>query len=378
MHSLGTNCFGSYAKKPLYLNIINPKKIETLHSSITGAVKVYRGFETAWNFTPARVLIPYQWHAGIINFYLNLNKTFHRLNTLSSIGLIVNMHSIVRHVKQLINSSELLRFDAAMHILRAVGSLFENVSWTLSGIEGLKWATKLEEANYQVLAEAMKTATAAATTFLTIGILLSITDIVIHARKWKRTEEYYKSFIDHSGYREDGEYKEGCYNVFLKYLQDRSPKELKQQFLVNGKLLKAKLLVMGIDIEKRANNYDQLNSILSKLKTRLQSSKTTYTVSLISDASSLLSKALIISGLFHPLGFFLLGVFTLGSFTVFAQRKLSAYTFENEIGIILRPSTGLSTPKMNLKSRIKDFAIWFFGFHKYISIPKFLAPAHMR
>lgn len=348
----------------------NLKKIEVLHTGITGSVQVYRGFETAWGFMPARALIPYQWHASVINFWLNLNGTFHILNALSSIGLLSNVHATLRHVRQLTKTRDLLRFDAAMHVLRCMGSLFENLAGTFVGIEGLKWADKFEAANYQMLSNAMKTLTATAATFLTIGTLLSITDVVIHARKWKKTDEYYKDFIDHSGYRQDGCYTDNCYNVFLKYLEKRSPKQFKQNFLVSGKLLKAKLLVMESDIEKRPNNYDQLNSILSKLKNRLESSKTTYTVSLISDVSSLLSKALIISGLFQPLGFFLLGIFTLGRFTVFIQRKFSAYAFENQIGLILRPDSKSPNPKMDLKNRVKDFAIWFFGFHKYIPMPK--------
>lgn len=340
-----------------------------MHSGTTGSVKVYRGFESALNFLRTRNWIPYQWHTNLVNYYLDLNLPFHVLNTISIIGLYIDGKNIFKNAQHLCRTTDLLRFDAAMHILRSVGSAFENIAGTLYGLEGLQVAAKLDNWNYHLLATAVRTSTAAANTFLALGTLLSITDIVIHARKWKKTDEYIKDFIENSGYREDGNYHKRSFQQFLTYLQLKDSKELKHQFLVNGKLLKAKLLTLCLDVESRRD--DQLTSIMNKLKERLEASKTTYKVALISDASSLLSKALIISGLFHPLGYFLLGVFTLGRFTVFVQRKISAYRFENQIGLIVKPhEIAVHESQFTCITKVKDFAVWFFGFHKYIPMPK--------
>lgn len=353
-------------QKSTFSRLFNQRKIELLHTGITGCAKIYRGFENAWNFKPTQQIIPYQWHAGIVHFYVQFNKPFHTLNCLSFIGIAVDFRNIFRNASLIQKTTEHARFDAAMHIMRAVGSLFENCALAMEGVEGLRFADKLND----ILSTALKTACAASKSLMAIGAVLSITDLVIHARKWKRADDFYTDFIKNSGFREDQKYGHQEFNKFMVYLKKLDPKEIKDFYLVGGDLLKSKLIEMSWDVENdNTPRIQQLKSVILKLKVRLESTKTTYRVALISDSANLLSKALIVSKLFHPLGYVLMGVFTVGRFTMFVQRKISAYRFENEVGLIFRPKT-IETHINDRFTRIKDFALWFFGFYKKIPIPK--------
>jgi hypothetical protein len=358
------------------------KKLEILQNCVIGSTRVYRAFEKGWSYKSFKKAIPDGWKASITNLYLNLEYPYHFLNSLSLAGAIIDTYNIIRNLKviKLLQGrtgllEETQRFDSAMNALRAIGSLFENLAGTLSGLEGLKIVAKLEENKWIVLSTAMKTATATAQSFLAFGTLLSITDLIINARNWQKTDVFLKQFLETSGYKENGIYKPKSYDKFERYLKSSIDKDIKQHFMIRGKLLRLRLLQI---CQKKQKDLDcsQIKLTMSKLKRRLESSKTTHYISILSDVSSILSKTLIISGLFNPLGFILLGGFTLGRLTVFAQKKWSAYVFEHQIGVISNSPENIhaennqqNASQANLTLRIKIFFTWFFGFHKYIAIP---------
>lgn len=351
-----------------------------LHTGITGAARIYEGFETAWSFAPVRNLLPRKWHEGIINFYVSLNPTLQIFNTLAIIGLINDVPKIIKRTYQFAHSSELERFDGAMKALRAVGTMFQNIAFSLFGIEGLHIATRLENVNLTMFATAVKTATAYANTFLALGTLLALTDIVIHARKLRKIEEFTRHFFQYAGVKLNGRYREEDYQKFVQYLQTVNERDLKSHFQVDGKLLKARLLQICSAKHPDQCDLQNFKKVITKLQGRLESTKTTYRVCLIADAANILSMALIISGIFHPLGFVLLGICTLGRLLAYVQRKISAYAFENRIGLIARDTEhdiyGLKNlfnerphEPLGTMERVKDFGKWFFGFYKHIPIP---------
>jgi hypothetical protein len=105
---------------------------------------------------------------------------------------------------------------------------------------------------------------------------------------------------------------------------------------------------------------------MNLLKDRIKTTQKNHLISMVGNAGSLASSLLIISSLFHPLGYVGLGIYSAAMIGNFVYKKVSAYNFENNVGMVNRDPTDPMFEKIkkfeqsekSIKVRINDFFKW--------------------
>lgn len=224
---------------------------------------------------------------------------------------------------------------------------------------------------------ALKAIAATASPLFIVGTILYSSALIVHIRDLMKTRSFKKEF-DSIHLEEDGLKKEE-YQKFKDLIHRTSDTALKRHFQVDGKLLRARLNYL----DAHSQDHFQVSELIRTLRGRIDSTIHNEIVQIVADTASLVASALIITSFGNPVGYAFLGVYCLALLVNFGYKKAAAYSFDHQVGMIIRKGTDPFSQERKEEKRTQpvkifyktvDFTKWFFGQHERFNLPRVELP----